>query len=473
MRKKIYVVLFCITFLTASLVTVQGANISNINIKKHTDLFYEQIFGPIPGEMKNDELPIRDEIASSSEVYQNKPRPVTLDSNIITLIQQLDEDLLLDYLEELTAFGPRVTGTTACEEAGEYIYDEFVNLGLEVRYDEWENDGLSGKNIEATMHGIDESSDEIYIVCAHYDSVPESPGADDDGSGVAAVLASAKLMSTFLTNHTVRFVTFSGEEQGLYGSYYYVQEAVENNDNIVAVLNADMIGYTETPEDASYVKIFEDEESEWLTDYTVDINQQYNDFIGIEVIPSGYSWGSDHYYFWQADYNAIFYFEYKFNNYYHSSGDTIEHMDLTYATKNSKLIFATLAEISELTTQQSPNKPSKPTGETNGKYEEEYTYSTITTDPQSDKILYFFDWGDGTDSGWVGPFDSGTSGEASHTWTKKGSYSIKVKAKDTDGHESEWSDPLSVSMPKIKIINYFSGRFNRFFNLLDKLISLL
>ncbi|PNX47070.1 MAG: hypothetical protein BV456_11470, partial [Thermoplasmata archaeon M8B2D] len=94
-------------------------------------------------------------------------------------------------------------------------------------------------------------------------------------------------------------------------------------------------------------------------------------------------------------------------------------------------------------------------------------------DPQNDEIFYFFDWGDGTDSGWVGPFDSGVTVEASHKWTEKGSYSIIVKAKDTEGHESEWSEPLSVSMPKTKIINYFSIRFNRLFTLLDKLISIL
>jgi len=171
MRKKIYAVLFCITFLTASFITVQGSDIPNPNIKQHFDLLYKQIIGPIPGEMKNDELPIRYEITPSFEVYYNEPEPVTLDDNIIALINQVDEELLLNYLENLTAFGPRVTGTSACEEAGEYIYNEFVNLGLEVRYQEWENGGFSGKNIEATMHGVDNSSNEIYIICAHYDSV--------------------------------------------------------------------------------------------------------------------------------------------------------------------------------------------------------------------------------------------------------------------------------------------------------------
>jgi aminopeptidase YwaD len=473
MRKKIYVILLCITFFTASFITVQASNVTKSSIKQYSDAFDERGLGPIPGDMENDKLPERNRLVSSVEISHHEFKPVTIDNNIVTLIQQLDEDLILDYLEDITAFGPRVTGTTACEQAGEYIYNEFVNLGLEVRYHPWGNNGLSGKNIEATIYGIDDSSDEIYIVCAHYDSVPGSPGADDDGSGVAAVMASAKLMSSYMTNYTVRFVTFSGEEQGLHGSYHYVQEAVQNNDNIVAVLNVDMIGYAETTQDANYVKIFEDEESEWLTDFTTDVSQQYNDLIGIQVIPSGYSWGSDHYYFWQAGYNAIFYHEYNFNNYYHSSGDTIEHMDLTYAAKNSKLIFATLAELSDLNMQQSPNKPSKPAGENSGRYGEEYVYSAVTTDPQNDQILYLFDWGDGTDSGWIGPFDSGETGEASHVWMQRGTYSIKVKAKDIEGHESAWSNSLVVSMPKTKIINYFSNGFSRFFNLLDKLILFL
>ncbi|MCD6108537.1 MAG: hypothetical protein J7J89_03585, partial [Thermoplasmata archaeon] len=62
------------------------------------------------------------------------------------------------------------------------------------------------------------------------------------------------------------------------------------------------------------------------------------------------------------------------------------------------------------------------------------------------------DWGDGTNSGWLGPYNSGETVEASHSWSEKGEYSIKVKAKDINGLESEWSDPLVISMPlSIKI----------------------
>ena len=66
------------------------------------------------------------------------------------------------------------------------------------------------------------------------------------------------------------------------------------------------------------------------------------------------------------------------------------------------------------------------------------------------KVFYLFDWGDGTDSGWLGPYNSGVTIKASHTWNEKGSYSVKVKAKDIYDAESDWSNPLSVSMPRNK-----------------------
>jgi len=99
---------------------------------------------------------------------------------------------------------------------------------------------------------------------------------------------------------------------------------------------------------------------------------------------------------------------------------------------------------------QAPLKPSKPSGPASGGIGTEYTYTTSTTDPEGDKVSYLFDWGDGTTSGWVGPFNSGATGSAKKTWSTKGTYEIKVVAKDEHGKLSVWSDPLSVSMPKIR-----------------------
>lgn len=100
-----------------------------------------------------------------------------------------------------------------------------------------------------------------------------------------------------------------------------------------------------------------------------------------------------------------------------------------------------------------PLKPAKPSGSTSGGVSQEYTYTTSTTDPEGDEISYLFDWGDETTSGWVGPFTSGTTASAKKTWTKTGTYLIKVVAKDIHGRLSSWSDSLSVTMPKNKAIN--------------------
>jgi hypothetical protein len=105
-----------------------------------------------------------------------------------------------------------------------------------------------------------------------------------------------------------------------------------------------------------------------------------------------------------------------------------------------------------------PNQPSKPNGKLNGKTGEIYNYTTSTNDPDGHDLYYFFDWGDGNNSGWLGPYISGNICKASHQWDLEGSYSIVVKAKD-EYDESVWSDPLSITMPKNKAFNTYFLRF--------------
>ena len=448
MTKKIIAVLIAIIFFSTSFLSVSAIE---INLTKKIN-FYDvnEPLIPIPGDMKEDQLPFNSCFENPRELIIPNVEQICMDDNIVSLIENLNEEIILEFLENLTSFGPRVTGTEACDKSGEYIYNKFIKMGLDTRFQYWENDNLYGYNIEATINGYDNTNDEVYIICAHYDSLSGSPGADDDGSGVAAVMAAAKLMSNYFYKNTVKFVAFSGEEQGLYGSYYYVEEALNNNANITGVLNVDMIGFSETEEDSKYLKVYQDigNPLEWLTDYTINVSEEYYDYINLEIVPSGYSWSSDHYYFWQAGYSAIFYAEKTFNRHFHSPDDTIQNMNISYTVKNTKLIIATLAELAEITDLQAPFKPIITKGESNGRFGREYDYSAITTDPQNNEIYYLWDWGDNTNSDWIGPGKSGIECEISYNWDKRGNYIIKVKAKDTDGYESEWSDPLSVSMPK-------------------------
>jgi len=95
-----------------------------------------------------------------------------------------------------------------------------------------------------------------------------------------------------------------------------------------------------------------------------------------------------------------------------------------------------------------PETPTQPSGPTSGNVGIEYTFTTNTTDPNNDKISYLFDWGDGTGSSWTNPISSGSKASAKHIWTQEGDYEVKVKAKDIGGggHETSWSEPLSVHM---------------------------
>ncbi|MGC9308697.1 MAG: C25 family cysteine peptidase [Thermoplasmatota archaeon] len=96
---------------------------------------------------------------------------------------------------------------------------------------------------------------------------------------------------------------------------------------------------------------------------------------------------------------------------------------------------------------QPPRKPDRPSGASSGKAGTTYPYTTSTIDPDGDQVFYLFDWGDGNDSGWTGPYASEEVVNISYTWTGTGTFEIKAKAKDENGIQSEWSDPLAVSMP--------------------------
>jgi hypothetical protein len=106
-------------------------------------------------------------------------------------------------------------------------------------------------NVVATLHGTDpRSADRVYVVGAHYDSrrtdvldgQGDAPGANDDGSGVSAVLELARVMAAHPSEATIVFVAFAGEEQGLYGSDHFAELAKQNNWNINGVLNMDIVG---------------------------------------------------------------------------------------------------------------------------------------------------------------------------------------------------------------------------------------
>ena len=111
---------------------------------------------------------------------------------------------------------------------------------------------------------------------------------------------------------------------------------------------------------------------------------------------------------------------------------------------------ANCSNIFSITENQGPNKPDKPSGPTSGVIGEEYTFTTIATDPEGGQIKYGWDWnGDRVIDEWdpvSGYYPSGTESTVSHSWNKKATYNVRVKARDKDERESSWSEPLIITI---------------------------
>ena len=124
---------------------------------------------------------------------------------------------------------------------------------------------------------------------------------------------------------------------------------------------------------------------------------------------------------------------------------------------------------------QPPNKPMMPSGPPGGKVGTELTYTTSAVDPEGDQVYYMFDWGDGTKSGWIGPFSSGDNGSADHKWSTEDTFTIRAIAKDENGAISVRSDPLTVTIPRNKVISQsvLQLLFDRIQNMFPILCNLL
>jgi hypothetical protein len=115
-------------------------------------------------------------------------------------------------------------------------------------------------------------------------------------------------------------------------------------------------------------------------------------------------------------------------------------------------------------------------GPPHGKVGQLYTYTFNSTDPDTDTVYYYIDWGDNGTSGWIGPYASGTIVPQSHTWMNKETYLIKAKAKDIHGNESNWSTlqvkmPFSYELPHLRFFDWLFDRFPHAFPILRHLMG--
>jgi hypothetical protein len=267
------------------------------------------------------------------------------DEDIVNMINRIDEDLVYSYLEKLVSYGPRYTGSDNCKRAGAYIYSVFENLSLDTEFHEWKFAKFKSRNVIGTLRGYDPSSDAKIIISAHYDTVKDSLGANDDGSGVAAVLAIAETLSNYSLRHDICFIAFSGEEVGTYGSFCYARDAYRQGDNIYAVINPDIIGWSETEYGGDIIRFAHMERSSWIAEYAINISEKYIDIIDLYVEDIPNYRGADHQAFNDYGYDAVWIVEHDPGRYCNTPYDNLSNINSTYLAKATKLLLAILAEM--------------------------------------------------------------------------------------------------------------------------------
>jgi len=278
-------------------------------------------------------------------------------AKVTVVLDQITPTLLTAYLTSLVSYGPRSTGTYGCQLAGDYIHDQFTSMGLATRFQNWTGWGnrynfhhFTDRNVEATLPGTDPTDASILIFNAHFDNAHVSVGANDDGSGTAAVLAAAYALSHFTFNRTIRFVTFSGEEQGLIGSRAYLKEIYKRGDDVLLDIDADMIGHTETVEGAHAARLTVTEDTGYATTVFQLISDTYVDFTitthNLTRIQKNWG-GSDYAAFVNDGYETIACWEADHDPNMHTPADNLSNVNIAYLVNYTKLIAGTLATIAD------------------------------------------------------------------------------------------------------------------------------
>ena len=275
-----------------------------------------------------------------------EPKSLTATTtDIISMIQQVNHSLVYDFHDTLMGFGPRYTGSDNCSAAAQWIEDEFQAMGLDTNVHAWEYNGFSSQNIVATLPGVDPDSTAEILMTAHYDCTPGSLGADDDGSGVAAVMAAASIMNGYSFNHTIKFIAFSGEEVGTYGSFCYARDAYANGDNIYAVINLDMIGWANSTKGGQFLRFHCPDRSWWIGGQAQDIAEFYHEYTNLSVETRPNYVGADHQPFIDYGFDGVWIAHHDGHPWANSPEDTPEHLNWTYQVKATKALLAIVAEF--------------------------------------------------------------------------------------------------------------------------------
>jgi hypothetical protein len=294
----------------------------------------------------------------------------TVDPQIVSLLESVSEQNLRSTIQTLENFGTRHSySDTESDTAGigatrRWLFDEFRRVGgdrLDVQFQDYEFT-LQGKksaqrNIISTLPGTGERAG-VLVLMANYDSrnydwldgKSIAPGADDNASGVAALLEIARLMSAREWDQTVVFAALTAEEQGTFGSRHFVERALANNLLIDAAINNDMIGGREgIPQSVRLFSVGPDTSQErQLARYIDTIGRLYLPNFPVEMIDGldrEGRWG-DQREFVNAGYTAVRLIESEEDlSIQNSRRDTWSLIDYGYLRQVVQLNLATLANM--------------------------------------------------------------------------------------------------------------------------------
>lgn len=226
---------------------------------------------------------------------------------------------------------------------------------------------VSAKNLVLTIPGHGPNANQQVLMTAHLDSTTnydgdprqDAPGAEDNGSGVAALMEAARLFRYYKFDRTIKIIFFTGEEQGLWGSEAYVSDFSSDMGNILGVVNLDMFGYDSDQDMCMELHVGTLPASNTVGRCFTDVNNNYNLGVKVEFLTNEAIRASDHAPFWDAQVGAVEILEnygkhnasygcngvQDRNPHYHKRTDKIENMYLPATHRISQAGVGTVASM--------------------------------------------------------------------------------------------------------------------------------
>jgi Peptidase family M28 len=286
-----------------------------------------------------------------------KARQTKINAELKKALAAADEQNLIAWLKALTDFKTRHTLSPLNVETAIWLMAEFNKLGYQdAAFHDFVCDSKTRHNVVATKLGKTEP-DAFIIVCAHYDSRMErindhtspAPGADDNASGVITVLEAARLMQQVETGCSVRFILFSGEEQGYLGSTAYADAAQSSGLKIRLVVNLDMVGHPVDPADPTIIVERDRGLPHGNDAASLMYGQQLAAAAGSKMkTKAGWIVDSDYVHFQECDYVCVGLYDGADNQpFYHTSNDTPDKVNTGFCVEIVKMLTTFVQQASK------------------------------------------------------------------------------------------------------------------------------